>query len=146
MFRRILVAVDGSKPALDALAKAVEFQKLTGAELYLICVYKHHSLFEASLSMVRPQELQIPDEALSEFARDVVEYAKQYALQCGAPSVRGFVKGGRPSKTIVKFASQKEVDLIVVGSRGTHSDKDGMILGSVSQRVASMAKCPTLVV
>lgn len=146
MFRRILVALDGSKPALDALEKAVELQKLTGAELYLLCVYKHHSLFEASLSMVRPQELQIPDQALSEHARDVVEHGKQYAQQLGAPSVRGFVKGGRPSKTIVKFAKQHDVDLIVLGSRGTDSDKDGMILGSVSQRVASMARCPTLMV
>ena len=147
MFKRILVAVDGSKTSLKALNKAIDLQKLIPeAEIYILCVYKHHSLFEASLSMVRPQELQIPDQALSEYARDVVEYAKQYALQLGAPSVRGFEKGGRPSKAIVKFAKQHEVDLIVVGSRGTHSDKDGMILGSVSQRVASMAKCPTLVV
>lgn len=146
MFRRILVAMDGSKPALVALEKAVELQKLTGAELYLLCVYKHHSLFEASLSIVRPQELQIPDEALSEYARTVIEHAKQHALNLGVPAVRGFVEGGRPSKTIVKFAGQHDVDLIVMGSRGTHSDRDGMLLGSVSQRVASMAKCPTLIV
>lgn len=146
MFRRILVAVDGSKPSLDAVEKAVGLQKLTGAELILICVYKHHSLFEASLSMVRPQELQIPDQALSEHARDVVEYAKQYAMQCGAHGVRGFVKGGRPSRMIVQFARERDVDLIVIGSRSTHSDTDGMILGSVCLRVASMASCPTLVV
>ncbi|MFC4260462.1 universal stress protein [Marinobacter lacisalsi] len=146
MFRRILVAVDGSTHAMVALEKAVEFQKLTGAELYLLCVYKHHSLFEASLSMVRSKEPPIPDQALSEHARDVVEYAKEHATKLGASGVRGFVKGGKPSKTIVKFARQHDIDLIVVGSRGSDSDKDGMILGSVSQRVASMAKCPTLVV
>jgi nucleotide-binding universal stress UspA family protein len=33
-----------------------------------------------------------------------------------------------------------------VGTRGTHSDKDGMLLGSVSHRVTSHAKCPVLVV
>lgn len=146
MFKRILVAIDGSKSAIHALDKAVELQKLTQAELFLICVYKHHSLFEASLSIGRPVDLQIPDKALSEFAKEVVEHAKNHAKAQGAPEVRGFVKGGKPSKVIVAFAEDKGVDLIVVGSRGTHSDLDGMLLGSVSHRVASMAKCATLVV
>lgn len=146
MFHKLLVAVDGSRAALNALDTAIEMQALTGAELLLLCVYKHHSLFEASLSMVRPQEIQIPDQALNDYAREVVEQAKLHAQQQGATSVRGFVKGGRPSKTIVNFAREKGADLIVLGTHGTHSDKDGMLLGSVSHRVASLAHCPTLVV
>ncbi|WP_025739375.1 universal stress protein [Salinivibrio socompensis] len=146
MFKRILVAVDGSYSALNALDKALELQKLTDAELYLLCVFKHHSLFEASLSMVRPDRLQIPDQTLSEYARNIVEQAKQHAYENGGENVRGFVKGGRPSKTIIKFAKSKEVDLIVMGAHGTHSDKDGMFLGSVSHRVAGRSHCPTMVV
>ncbi|MEC7728688.1 MAG: universal stress protein [Pseudomonadota bacterium] len=146
MFKRILVAVDGSKTSLRALDKAIELQKLTEAEIYILCVYKHHSLFEASLSIGRPQEMDIPDKVLSEYAKEVVNHAKELAKEHGATKLRGFVKGGRPSKVIVKFAQDKEADLIVVGTRGTHSDKDGMILGSVSHRVASHAKCPVLVV
>ena len=145
MFKRILVAVDGSRRALSALDKAIDLQKLTGAEIYLLCVFKHHSLFEASLSMVRPQDIQIPDEALKEFARDVVEHAKMHAKDQGATAVRGFVKGGRPSKTIAEFAKEHGVDLIIVGTHGTHS-KDGMILGSVAHRVTSAATCPVMVV
>ena len=49
MFKRILAAVDGSKTSLKALDKAIELQKLIpDAEIYILCVYKHHSLFEAS--------------------------------------------------------------------------------------------------
>ena len=146
MFRRILVPVDGSRGALAALEKAVDLQKLTNAELYLLCVYKHHSLFEASLSMVRPDDVQIPDNALHEYASDVAEHAKARAQELGVDGVRAFVKGGRPSKAIVKFAKENEVDLIVMGSRGTSGEVDGYFLGSVSQRVASRAKCPTLLV
>ena len=146
MFERILVAVDGSEGALNALDIAVDIQKITDAEIYLLCVYKHHSLFEASLSMVRPEQLQIPDKALKEFATDVANHAKQHAKDRGATKVRAFVKGGRPSKTIVKFAKEKGVDLIVVGTRGTNGDIEGYLMGSVSERVASRAKCPTLVV
>ncbi len=146
MFTKILVAVDGSEGALKALEKAVQLQKLTHAEIYVLCVFKHHSLFEASLSMVRPDSVQIPDQALKEYATDVVNHAREYAKELGAEKVRAFVKGGRPSKTIVKFAKSKDVDLIVVGTRGTNGDVEGYFLGSVSQRVASRAKCPTLVV
>ncbi|MBV0933939.1 universal stress protein [Marinobacterium weihaiense] len=146
MFKRILVPVDGSVKALQALDKAVELQQLTGADIMLLCVFKHHSLFEASLSMVRPDQMQIPDEALREYAREVIEQARAHALHEGAQALRGFVKGGRPSKTIIRMARDKDVDLIVMGSRGTTGDVDGMLMGSVSQRVAGHAHCPVLVV
>lgn len=147
MFNRILVAVDGSKTSLKALDKAIELQKLMPkAEIFILCVYKHHSLFEASLSIGRPADMDIPDKVLSEYAKGVVNHAKDMAKEHGATKVRGFVKAGRPSKIIIKFAEDKEADLIVVGTRGTHSDKDGLLLGSVSHRVASQAKCPVLVV
>ncbi|WP_372995061.1 universal stress protein [Marinobacter sp.] len=147
MFKKILVAVDGSKTSLRALDKAIDLQKLIpDAEIYIICVYKHHSLFEASLSIGRPSDMDIPDKVLSEYAKEVVNHAKELAKEHGATKVRGFVKAGKPSKVIVKFAQDKEADLIVVGTKGTNSDKDGMFLGSVSHRVASNAKCPVLVV
>ena len=146
MFKKILVAVDGSKSSFKAMDKAIELQKLMDTEIYLICVYKHHSLFEASLSIGRPDDMDIPDKVLSEYAKGVVNHAKELAKEHGATKVRGFVKAGRPSKVIVKFAQDKEADLIVVGTKGTNSDKDGTFLGSVSHRVASQAKCPVLVV
>lgn len=146
MFKKILVAVDGSKSSFEALDKAIELQKLMDTEIYLLCVYKHHSLFEASLSIGRPEGMDIPDKVLSEYAKDIVEHAKALAAEHGATDVRGFVKAGKPSRVIVDFAEDKGADLIVIGTRGTHSDKDGMFLGSVSHRVASNAKCPVLVV
>ncbi len=145
MFNRILIPVDGSKGALKALEKAVGLQLLTGAELYILCVFKHHSLLEASLSMVRPEKLEIPDDALKEYATDIAVHAKQHAIEMGVEPtrIRAFVKGGRPSRIIVRFARKRECDLIVIGSQGTNGDN---LLGSVSQRVAGSAHCPVLVV
>ena len=147
MFNRILVPVDGSKGALKALEKGAGLQLLTGAELYILCVFKHHSLLEASLSMVRPERLELPDDALKEYATEIAVRAKAYAVELGVPaeSVRSFVKGGRPSRTIVRFARKRECDLIVIGSQGTNGDKS-LLLGSVAQRVAGSAHCPTLIV
>jgi nucleotide-binding universal stress UspA family protein len=146
MFKKIVVAIDGSKLALNALDKAVELAALTDAEMFLLCVYKHHSLFQASLSIERPPNVQIADDALSEFAKEVVEDAKKHAKERGATKLRGFVRSGKPSREIVKFAQEKGADLIVIGAHGTNTDTEGMFLGSVSHRVASTAKCPTLVI
>ncbi len=109
MFKRILVAVDGSKTSLGALDKAIGLQKLLpGAEIFILCVYKHHSLFEASLSIGRPSDMDIPDKVLSEYAKDVVNHAKIMAKEHVATKVRGFVKAGRPSKVIINFARDLE--------------------------------------
>lgn len=145
MFNRILIPVDGSKGAVKALEKGAGIQLLTGAELYILCVFKHHSLLEASLSMVRPEKLDIPDDALKEYATEIALHAKQHAIEMGIDPIRirAFVKGGRPSRIIVRFARKRECDLIVVGSQGTNGDS---LLGSVSQRVAGSAHCPVLVV
>ncbi|MCE8026058.1 MULTISPECIES: universal stress protein [Halomonadaceae] len=147
MFNRILIPVDGSKGALKALKKAVGLHLLTGAELYVLCVFKHHSLLEASLSMVRPAKLDIPDDALKAYATEIAVQAKSEAVGLGADpdKLRAFVKGGQPSRTIVRFARKRECDLIVVGAQGTNGEKS-LLLGSVAQRVAGAAHCPTLVV
>lgn len=145
MFERILVPMDGSDGAYNALKLAVELQETCGSELIILCVYRHYSLLEASMSMVRPEQPENLDDSMKEYATGVVEKAKKFAKEHGCRQVRGFVKSGPPARTIVGFAKKKEVSLIVLGSRGL-GDVDGYLLGSVSHKVTSLAKCPVLVV
>ncbi|MCR4268478.1 universal stress protein [Nitratireductor sp. ZSWI3] len=145
MFKRILVPVDGSENALRALKLAVEMQKMTGAELMTLTVFRHHSLLEASMSMVRPDDPQNLDDVMREHAKDIADTAKKAALEMGAQNPRSFVRNGPPARTIVKFSKEREVDLIVLGSRGL-GDLEGYLLGSVSHKVTSLADCPVMVV
>lgn len=144
MFERILVAVDGSSGADKALGLAASLQALCSGELLVLTVYRHHSLLEASMSMVRPEEPENLDDALRDYATQLAEDAKARARAAGATNVRGFVKSGQPARTIVKFAEEHDADLIVVGSRGL-GDVEGFLLGSVSHKVTSLARCPVLV-
>ena len=145
MFARILVPVDGSEGARAALKMAIQLQKKYDSELLILCVYRHYSLLEASLSMVRPANVGNLDDSMREYASSIVDDAKRYALAMGTDKVRAFVKNGPPARTIVKFAEEREADLIVLGSRGV-GDVEGYLLGSVSHKVTGMAKCPVLVV
>ncbi len=145
MFKRILVAVDGSKGANDALRLAAGLQKLCDGELLVLTVYRHHSLLEASMSMVRPEEPENLDHVMRDHAMKVAEEAKELAHMEGTGKVRGFVKSGQPARTIVRFGEEHDANLIIVGSRGL-GDVEGFLLGSVSHKVTSLAKCPVLVV
>lgn len=145
MFERILVPVDGSEGALQALRVAIDLQKLCDGELIILTVYRHHSPLEASMHIVRPEEPENMDDMLQEYAKQIAEHAKDAARESGSKNVRAFVKMGQPARTIVRFAEERKVDLIVVGSRGL-GDLEGYMLGSVSHKVTSLADCPVMVV
>lgn len=145
MFKHILVPVDGSPNATAALEKAVELQALTGAELSILTIYRHHSMLEASLSMVRPDEPGNIDDVMRGHAREIAETAKAHAIKLGADNARAFVRNGPVARGIIAHADEHGTDLIVIGSRGMGS-VEGYLLGSISHKVTGMAECPVLVV
>ena len=144
MFHKIMVPFDGSANAEAALRKAVDLAALTGAEILILTVYRHHSMLEASFSMVRPADPGNMDDTMRDHAREVADHAKRIALEAGAREVRAFIKAGQPARTIVAWAREKEVDLVVLSSRGMGS-VEGYLLGSVSHKVTALAECPVLV-
>lgn len=145
MFERILVAVDGSEGSKKALRLASKLQRTCCSELLILTVFRHHSLLEASMSMVRPDDPESLDDSMRGYAKEVAEDAKSIAAEEGADKVRAFVKAGQPARMIVKFAEEHKADLIVVGSRG-QGDMQGFLLGSVSHKVTSLASIPVMVV
>lgn len=147
MFSRILVAVDGSEQSLRAVDAAVNVAQRYDARLLILCVYRHHSPLESSLSMVRVRQQQdiTPDKAMQEYAKEVVGQAKRHAAEAGMAEVEGYTKRGQPARAIVDFAHQHECDLIVLGSRGT-GDSGGFFLGSVSHKVTGLSRVACLVI
>lgn len=145
MFKRILVACDGSKHAHAAVHAAVDLQGLSKGELIFLTVYRHYSHLEHALSMVRPNEPQAMDDAMREYAESVVKKTKAHAAELGATNPRGFVKNGPVARSIVHFADEHDCDLIVIGKRGLGSVEE-YLLGSVSHKVTGLANCPVLVV
>ncbi|SEO17068.1 Nucleotide-binding universal stress protein, UspA family [Salinihabitans flavidus] len=145
MFKNILVPFDGSTGAEEALITAASLAKLCDAEVTVLTVYRHHSMLEASFSMVRTQEPGSIDDAMRSHAKEVAEHGKAILTEQGAPRVRGFTKVGQPARTIISFAKQHENDLIVIGSRGMGS-VENYLLGSVSHKVTGLSPVPVLVI
>ncbi len=145
MFRRIIVAYDGSVGAAEAVSKAAGLAQLAGAELIVLTIFRHHSLLEASFSYDRPGEDGDIDDIMRAHADAVGQAGRRLAQEAGLETVRVFVKAGQPARSIVAFAKDHDADLIVVGSRGLGS-VEGFLVGSVSHKVTGLAECPVLVV
>ena len=145
MFNTILAAVDGSENGSKALETAIDLQQNLKSELLILSVFRLHNMWKASVSMVNPELTGSTDDALEQYAKSVAEDAKLTATKKGVEKVRSFYIGGAPARTIVKFAEDHDVGVIVLGSRGW-SDGEMFLLGSVSHKVTSLSKRPVLVV
>jgi len=137
---RILVAVDGSACADNAFVSAVELAKKFGSKLYAICVVHAPSMLGVDKETVRALEGQLQVEASLTLSRYYTLAKSKYGIE-----IETILAQGHPSRVIVDTAKAKDIDLIVIGSRGLSGIK-GLFLGSVSHDVVRSAKQPVLVV
>ncbi len=81
----------------------------------------------------------------------VRESAREHLLTILAPGDRialnpqFFVRAGTPAAEIVRFASEHDTDLIVMGTHG-RGLVGHMVMGSVAEKVVRTAPCPVLTV
>jgi nucleotide-binding universal stress UspA family protein len=149
MFKRILIVTDGSEGATAALRVAVEMAA-ADAELVVLNVFDRGEPTGA-----RGQELRTfaqtehlsgdHAEARRIFSEDVLAEAK--AIVDKRSDLRAsFVScGGDPTEEILRYADKVRPNVVVVGSRG-RGRLAGLFLGSVSQKVVSLARQPILIV
>nr|NIV30443.1 universal stress protein [Anaerolineae bacterium] len=132
--------LDGSAVAEQALPHAVAQARLCGAELILLRVlepFVHiRGLSSADLARIREQS----KEWASEYLDGLAESVKEEGI-----SVRKAMVEGSPHATVLQFAEETDVDLIVVCTRG-RSGFSRWLMGSVADRVARGSRVPVLLV
>lgn len=136
----ILVGADGSTESLAAVAWAADRALRTNARVHIICTYALASYSAAALD---GGYAVLDDEALKRGAQQVVDEAVAHAKTRGDVNVTGFVEPGDPAGVLVEMS--REVDLLVVGSRGGGGFAD-RLLGTVSSALPAHSKCPVVVV
>jgi nucleotide-binding universal stress UspA family protein len=138
MKKQFLIATDGSPGAQEAVQQGLALAREAAAAVTL--VYVRH----APLPVLGDPYYQraLSDELAR--ARVVIEEAADSASRAGT-EVQTAVLEGDPAEAIVRFGRAREVDLIVVGSRGRGAIA-GALLGSVSEGVVHRADRPVLVV
>ena len=138
-FRSILVAVDGSDHAFDAVRVASRLATALSAKLTLMTAY--HAPSDA---LGEPNYSRALGEALAE-AQRILEDARNVALNVGSLEPQVEWLAGQPAETIVETARAGDYDLVVVGTHG-RGRIGAALLGSVSSAVAAHAGRPVMVV
>jgi nucleotide-binding universal stress UspA family protein len=138
MFKKILVAVDGSSDSERAASAAAELAKAHSSELHVCHVSHIPEHYRADLA----EPLRA---AIRKDGEDILAHAVRVAERQGIKAAQHLIKEGHPAEAIVKLAERLEVGLIVVGVRGRTPDQM-RAMGSVSDAVLHAAKCSVLVV
>ena len=136
----IVVGVDGSESARDALSWALAEGRLRGDVVRVVCAWYFSPIAYGAMGFVPPVE------------DDSFERAAEQAMDETLDALADLAEGVRVERSIVEGAAAhvlveaaKEADLLVVGSRG-HGDLAGLLLGSVSHQCVLHAQCPVVIV
>ncbi|MBS7780206.1 universal stress protein [Acidovorax sp. CCYZU-2555] len=137
---RIMIAVDGSEPSLDAVRHGV---KLVRQGLHASLVLAHVQQ-EASLFELATQDPDLIARASVAAGRHLMEPAVALVEAAGA-SYETEVGLGEPAPTLVDMAERNGCDMIVIGAWGQGGVRRALI-GSVSREVARLSQVPVTIV
>lgn len=137
VFRKILIASDGSSHAIRAAERAAELATLSNGKLTV--------LYIIDPSRSKSDVLSVGDkDALEDKRKKRLQETEEIFLKLELEYTVEILKGD-PGPSIVHFANENKFDLVVIGSRGLNTFQE-MVLGSVSHKVAKRANCPVLIV
>jgi nucleotide-binding universal stress UspA family protein len=152
MYKKILIAFDGSEPSKHALDQGVSIANLAGAEVFIISVVPRVMMpvfpdegFGAAPVTAAQDMTEYQQKMRDIYAKSLKEAEDDIEEKYPDLKVSTELMEGRPSSTIVEEAEKKDAELIVIGSRGL-GGITGWILGSTSRRVVESCTVPILVV
>jgi nucleotide-binding universal stress UspA family protein len=137
------VATDGSDGARRAVDYAAQLAKSCGADLLIVNVMGHGLPVAAFRRFTHAQQAWL-EELLASLSADILTEARERVKPLGVTTILES-RGGNVVETIGEIAREKSADLIVVGQRGAGRLAE-VLLGSVAQKLVSLAPCPVTVV
>ena len=145
MYKKILVATDGSTLSKKAVSTAIDLAALCGAELVAVKVIPRYpqSYFEGGLAL-QAAEVSRVEQQWAEDGQAIVDAVQQAALAIGVKTKAITVKSDLVSDAIIAAAKKHKCDLIVMASHGRRGIKR-LLLGSETQLVLTHSHVPVLV-
>jgi len=145
MYRKILVATDGSKLSKKAVTAAVGMAQLCQAELIAVKVVPRYvqSYFEGSIPM-GASDIRRIEAQWTQDAQTTLDAVSKIAAAKGVAVKTLVLKSDQVADALVTAAAKSKADLIVMASHGRSGIKR-LLLGSETQHVLTHAKIPVLV-
>ena len=138
MFKRILLAVDGSDHALRAAKVAADLARSMKSELRVVIAYEPIPWYLGEPNL---------QDAINARLKDAQNILQKAVASVGdvPDEIHTELIEGDSAEAIIEVAKTRNSDVIVMGSRGLGT-LAGLLLGSTSQKVVAHAPCPVLIV
>ena len=139
---KILFPTDFSEGSAHALPYAVDLSKHYDAQLYIL-----HVVYD----IAQATGVHVPHISSDEVAKELNEWAMNEIGTCCVEEIRELpnvvkkVIQGIPNETIVNFAADEKIDMIVMGTYG-RVGLQRLIFGNTAERVVRKSPCPVLTV
>ena len=142
--KKVILTVDGSEQAFNAITHANELLDLKGKEISLISIKENPELLpmEATLDINWLENIEKQQKI---HATKAINKAKSILENFGIPVHNEAILTGNPAQKIIDFAEKEKADLIVMGAR-TRTDLSKLLLGSVSKRVLENTTSDVLII
>lgn len=138
MYKKILLAVDGSQHSLRATQEAIQIASLVDESRIEVVVVAEFSQAKNDILHSEGKEALVVSRR-----KKILPAIEQ--LKSNNLSYEVNILHGEPGPAIVDYANKNQFELVVIGSRGLNSFQE-MVLGSVSHKVVKRVQCPVLIV
>ena len=139
MFKKILVAYDGSKGSERALNMAINLAREQEATLWVLSVAEHLPRYPATIDETE-EALRMEEQALIQ-----VQHKARLIAEEEGVAAHMITRAGHAGQAIIRAATEGQVDLLVMGRSG-HSEVWGRFMGSTADKVSRHAPCSVLIV
>ena len=138
LFDKILIATDGSDMNITAIEEGLKIGRECGSKVFAVYVMDTRRFDKAPTDVM----MKDPKEVIQSQAEAALTFVQSKAEGVDLETV---ILEGKPEVEIVRYATEKKIDLIVIG---THAKRgfERLLLGSVAEQVIRAATCKILVV
>lgn len=145
MYKRILIATDGSEYSERAIAEGVALAKSLGAAVVGLNAVPNLRIYAGRVGDISHSMEVEYRRAAEEQSREMLSEIEKAAGEAGVSCQTHFLFGDPVHQSIIKAADDNACDLVVMGSHGRGS-VGSLLLGSVTQKVLAHDVRPVLVV
>lgn len=138
---KILVATDGSEHAEKTIDEVIKIGTLMNADITVITVVEDKPMV---ISTIPYNFIESIKESMNTFANTILQAASERFKEKGL-TIKTLLKQGHPANVICEVAEKGNFDLIALGNRGL-GKIEGLLLGSISNRIAHCSKTSVLIV
>jgi len=148
LYKKILLATDGSHHANNAAEKAVEFQKVWDSKVLIIHSIKDNRLPSEIYPNIEAlySKYSTLEEVYQEAGKRLLNKTKEMFGANQKSVETRLIEEEPPEDYIRRVVEEENFDLVILGSRGQHSKVKKVFLGTVSSKVSKNTPCDVLIV